>query len=229
MKKRAFDPSTFLATIGGGRKIVSVSERKRYSHKAMWRMLSSISKTAKCVNQQGEICSWNAAAEKLFGYSASEAIGKSCYELLQCTGSLGIKLCTPSFTRARLPRNIAESPTLIWKPPCVPAGGYGGICQACSSKMAVLTRVSWCIYPATSQKESSMRTSCTECCNSPNRLLQYRMEMDEGTRLPFPLSPNRSKAYCAFSQMARILPKSPGHLGSACKPSATISTTLTTS
>ena len=49
------------------------------------------------VNQQGEICSWNAAAEKLFGYSASEAIGKSCYELLQCTGSLGIKLCTPEF------------------------------------------------------------------------------------------------------------------------------------
>jgi PAS domain S-box-containing protein len=49
------------------------------------------------VNQQGEICSWNAAAEKLFGYSASEAIGKSCYELLQCTGSLGLKICTPEF------------------------------------------------------------------------------------------------------------------------------------
>lgn len=49
------------------------------------------------VNQQGEICSWNAAAEKLLGYSCAQAIGKSCYGLLQCSGSLGTKLCTPEF------------------------------------------------------------------------------------------------------------------------------------
>jgi len=49
------------------------------------------------VNPQGEICSWNAAAEKLFGYLASEAIGKSCYELLQCSGCLGIEQCTREF------------------------------------------------------------------------------------------------------------------------------------
>ena len=50
-----------------------------------------------CVTGQGEICSWNAAAEKLFGYSSSEAIGKSCYRLLQGRGSLGAKGCTPEF------------------------------------------------------------------------------------------------------------------------------------
>jgi PAS domain S-box-containing protein len=50
-----------------------------------------------CVNDQGEICSWNAAAEKLFGYSSSEAIGKSCYRLLRGQGSLGVRVGTPEF------------------------------------------------------------------------------------------------------------------------------------
>ena len=49
------------------------------------------------VTQQGEIHSWNAAATKLFGYSASETVGKSRYELLQCRGSLGTKLCSREF------------------------------------------------------------------------------------------------------------------------------------
>ena len=61
------------------------------------RVLEETADAAFCVNQQGEICSWNAAAEKLFGYSASEAVGKSCYGLLRCSGGLGIKLCTPEF------------------------------------------------------------------------------------------------------------------------------------
>src|SRR6478672_4609396 len=61
------------------------------------RVLEETADAAFCVNQQGEICSWNAAAEKLFGYSSSEAIGKSCYGLLQGSGSLGTKLCTREF------------------------------------------------------------------------------------------------------------------------------------
>jgi PAS domain S-box-containing protein len=60
-------------------------------------VLEETADAAFCVNQQGEIRSWNAAAEELFGYSASEAIGKSCYGLLQCRGSLGTKLCTHEF------------------------------------------------------------------------------------------------------------------------------------
>ena len=60
-------------------------------------MLEETADAAFCVNQQGEICSWNAAAEELFGYSASEAIGKSCYGLLRCTGALGTRVCTRDF------------------------------------------------------------------------------------------------------------------------------------
>ena len=35
------------------------------------------------VNQEGRICSWNKASEKLFGYTASEALRKTCYDLFE--------------------------------------------------------------------------------------------------------------------------------------------------
>ena len=59
--------------------------------------LEQTADAAFCVTGQGEICSWSAAAEKLFGYSSSEAIGKSCYRLLHGRGSLGAQGCTPEF------------------------------------------------------------------------------------------------------------------------------------
>ena len=59
--------------------------------------LEETADAAFCVNRQGEICSWNSAAEKLFGYPASEAIGKPTQGLLRCRGSLGTKLCTHEF------------------------------------------------------------------------------------------------------------------------------------
>jgi len=44
------------------------------------------------VTDQGEICSWNKAAEALFGYGKAEAVGKSCLSLLQGRGPLGIQV-----------------------------------------------------------------------------------------------------------------------------------------
>lgn len=42
----------------------------------------------------GEICSWNASAEALFGLGRDEAIGKACFELFQGCGVLGTRVCT---------------------------------------------------------------------------------------------------------------------------------------
>ena len=42
------------------------------------------------VTDQGEICSWNKAAERLFGYGKAEVIGKGCQGLLQGRGVFGI-------------------------------------------------------------------------------------------------------------------------------------------
>lgn len=41
------------------------------------------------VNQEGGICSWNKAAENLFGYTAQEALRKTCHELFEGLGPLG--------------------------------------------------------------------------------------------------------------------------------------------
>ena len=45
------------------------------------------------VTGQGEIRSWNRSAEKLFGYSAAEEKGKTCFELLHGVGALGTAVC----------------------------------------------------------------------------------------------------------------------------------------
>ena len=58
--------------------------------KELFDLLEGTSDAAFTVTDQGEICSWNRAAEKLFGYSGAEALHKSCQSLLQGHGALGI-------------------------------------------------------------------------------------------------------------------------------------------
>jgi PAS domain S-box-containing protein len=45
------------------------------------------------VTDGGEICSWNASAEALFGFSREEAVGKTCFGLFQGRGALGTAVC----------------------------------------------------------------------------------------------------------------------------------------
>jgi PAS domain S-box-containing protein len=59
----------------------------------LFNLLEGTSDAAFAVNDQGEICSWNKAAEKLFGYTAEEAINKTCGSVLQGVGPLGNEMC----------------------------------------------------------------------------------------------------------------------------------------
>jgi PAS domain S-box-containing protein len=59
----------------------------------LFNLLEGTSDAAFAVTDQGEICSWNKAAEKLFGYTAKEAINKTCGSLLQGLGPLGNEMC----------------------------------------------------------------------------------------------------------------------------------------
>ncbi len=56
-------------------------------------LLEGTEDAAFSVSEEGEIFSWNAAAEKLFGYNAKEALHKTCYELLEGHGALGTEVC----------------------------------------------------------------------------------------------------------------------------------------
>ena len=59
----------------------------------LFNLLEGTSDAAFAVTGQGEICSWNKAAEKLFGYTAEEAITKTCGNVLQGEGPLGNEMC----------------------------------------------------------------------------------------------------------------------------------------
>lgn len=59
----------------------------------LFNLLEGTSDAAFAVTDQGEICSWNKAAEKLFGYTAKEAINKTCRSVLQGLGPLGNEMC----------------------------------------------------------------------------------------------------------------------------------------
>src|SRR5258705_5127146 len=56
-------------------------------------LLEGTSDAAFAVTDQGEICSWNKVAEELFGYSSTEAISDTCYNLLQERGALCARVC----------------------------------------------------------------------------------------------------------------------------------------
>ena len=55
--------------------------------------LNAAADAAFSVNEQGEILSWNTAAERLFGYPRSEVLGKGCYQILHGRGALGTQVC----------------------------------------------------------------------------------------------------------------------------------------
>ncbi len=59
----------------------------------LFKFLEATAEAAFATTQAGEICSWNCAAEQLFGYSATEALHKTCDELLKGRGSLGTQVC----------------------------------------------------------------------------------------------------------------------------------------
>jgi PAS domain S-box-containing protein len=52
-------------------------------------LLHGTTDAALSVTEEGEILSWNKAAEKLLGYSAREAVHKTCYDIFEGMGALG--------------------------------------------------------------------------------------------------------------------------------------------
>lgn len=59
----------------------------------LFNLLEGTDDAAFCVSEEGEIFSWNAAAQQLLGYTEKEALHKTCYELLEGHGALGTEVC----------------------------------------------------------------------------------------------------------------------------------------
>jgi PAS domain S-box-containing protein len=59
----------------------------------LFALLQGTTDAAFSVTEEGEILSWNKAAEKLLGYSSAEAVHKTCYDILEGMGTLGTRVC----------------------------------------------------------------------------------------------------------------------------------------
>ncbi len=55
-------------------------------------LLEHTADAAFVVSDVGEICSWNASAESLFGFARVEAVGRTAFELLQPRGPVGAQV-----------------------------------------------------------------------------------------------------------------------------------------
>ncbi len=60
----------------------------------LFSVLENTADAAFVVDEQGTTRSWNRAAEKLFGYRASEVVGRPCAQLIQGQSPLGTPVCT---------------------------------------------------------------------------------------------------------------------------------------
>ena len=60
----------------------------------LYDLLERTSDAAFAVTDSGDICSWNASAEALFGFPSDEAIGKTCFQLFEGHDTLGTLTCT---------------------------------------------------------------------------------------------------------------------------------------
>jgi PAS domain S-box-containing protein len=59
----------------------------------VYKLLEGTADAAFVVTIEGEICSWNAAAEKLTGYAAADVLSRTCHEILRGRGALGTVVC----------------------------------------------------------------------------------------------------------------------------------------
>ena len=59
----------------------------------LFAFLERTADAAFAVTREGQICSWNQAAERLFGYSSADVLNRACYEVLDGHGALGTQVC----------------------------------------------------------------------------------------------------------------------------------------
>jgi len=77
----------------------------------VYRLLEGTADAAFVVTLEGEICFWNAAAERLFGYAAADVLNKTCYDVLKGKGALGTVVCTGDCSVQRCAVHTESIPT----------------------------------------------------------------------------------------------------------------------
>ncbi|HYL38657.1 MAG TPA: PAS domain S-box protein [Bryobacteraceae bacterium] len=77
----------------------------------VYRLLEGTADAAFVVTLEGEICFWNAAAERLFGYSQTDVLSKTCDQVLKGKGALGTTVCCGECSVQRCAVHTESIPT----------------------------------------------------------------------------------------------------------------------
>ncbi len=77
----------------------------------VYRLLEGAADAAFVVTVHGEISFWNAAAERLTGYSATDVLSKTCHDVLKGTGALGTAVCEGECSVQRCATEMESVPT----------------------------------------------------------------------------------------------------------------------
>lgn len=76
----------------------------------LFAFLERTADAAFAVTDEGEICFWNRAAERLFGHSPAQVLHHSCFEVLHGQGALGTTVCVGNCTVQQLAARGKEIP-----------------------------------------------------------------------------------------------------------------------
>ena len=77
----------------------------------VYKLFEGTADAAFVVTLDGEICFWNGAAERLFGYTAADVRNKTCYDILKGKGALGTVVCTGDCSVQRCAVHTESIPT----------------------------------------------------------------------------------------------------------------------
>lgn len=76
----------------------------------VYKFLEGTADAAFVVTLEGEICFWNTAAERLFGYRAADVLNRTCGDVLRGKGALGALVCTGECSVQRCAVHTASIP-----------------------------------------------------------------------------------------------------------------------
>lgn len=77
----------------------------------VYKLFEGMADAAFVVTLEGEICFWNPAAERLFGYARADVLNRTCIEVLQGRGALGTIVCTGDCSVQRCAARTESIPT----------------------------------------------------------------------------------------------------------------------
>lgn len=77
----------------------------------VYKLLEGTADAAFVVTLEGEICFWNVAAERLFGFKAADVLNRTCDNVLKGKGALGTLVCTGECSVQRCAAHSESIPT----------------------------------------------------------------------------------------------------------------------